>query len=522
MERPIVFYIDTLFPAPVADAITRGVLKWNEAFAEIGRKDQVQVLPYPASDPDFDPNNFRYSCIKYEANQTEKIRSQSWTDPRSGEILSATIYVPMEIMRTYRQRLFSQLAGVAPEVRDVDGNYPLLYEAIESDVIRHAGLCLGLDFNYFGSHTVPVDSLRSPSFTSRYGLSGSAMDVLPYNFIARPGDRERGVRLVHTQIGPYDRFIVRWLYGAVEGAATPEAEVPFLNRLVEEASADPLCGYRRNEPNLRLDPRTTYDDLGDDAMQSVRLHFANLREIVGNIDSWIAGQDPDYRFRLGVNARIFQDELYSLLDLMKYVGGIYLSEHVDGDGHAGWEPVPKERQREALRYVLEQLDDLDWTNNRNAFRDVYFVRDVAGFIRTNAIENLFASLSRARFAEDYSANPYTMEEVYDDLFDYITGKVRSGAKGDYDLLLQYMLVGYTQRASNASGVVSRRLIEDGKAGFEPVTGLAFQGAPVDDHLLYSRLLKVKKVYDKAARRTSDQELRAHYRYISSALERYLQ
>ncbi len=520
--RQVVFYIDTLFPAPVAEAITKGVLKWNEAFAEIGSKDRISVLPYPDSDPKFDPNDFRYSCIKYEANQTEKIRSQFWTDPRSGEILSATIYVPMGIMRNYRQRMFAQLAGVAPEVRDADGLYPLIYEGIESDVIRHTGLCLGLDFNYFGSSTVPVDSLRSPSFTSRYGLSGSAMDVLPYNFVARPGDKERGVRLVHTQIGPYDRFIIRWLYGTVDGAKTPEEEVPFLNTLVEKASDNPLCGYRRNQPNLRLDPRTTYDDLGDDAVKSTKLHFENLKDIISNIDKWLEGQDKDYRFRLGINAMMFQDMLYPMLDLLNYVGGIYLSEHVDGDGKAPWEAIPEEKQREALLYVLEQMDDLDWANNRTAYHDIFFVRDLAAFVQTNAIDRIFTSISRARFAENYSDNPYSMEEVYDDLFDYITSKVRSGKKGNYDLLLQYMLVGYTQRASNAAGVASsRRLADNGKDGFEPVRSLDFQGSPVDDHLLYARLLKVKKVYDRAARSVSDEEQRAHYRYISTALERFL-
>ena len=41
----------------------------------------------------------------------------------------------------------------------------------------------------------PVDSLRSASFTNKYGTTYSIMDYARNNYVAQPGDKEKGVRL---------------------------------------------------------------------------------------------------------------------------------------------------------------------------------------------------------------------------------------------------------------------------------------------------------------------------------------
>ena len=45
----------------------------------------------------------------------------------------------------------------------------------------------------------PVDSLRSASFTSKYGTAPSIMDYARFNYIAQPGDEN--IRFVR-QLGP--------------------------------------------------------------------------------------------------------------------------------------------------------------------------------------------------------------------------------------------------------------------------------------------------------------------------------
>ena len=57
----------------------------------------MQVRPYPKDDPSFDPNDIKFSCIKYACTMGENLSSSTRVDPRSGEILSATICIPHNV-----------------------------------------------------------------------------------------------------------------------------------------------------------------------------------------------------------------------------------------------------------------------------------------------------------------------------------------------------------------------------------------------------------------------------------------
>lgn len=58
------------------------------------------------------------------------------------------------------------------------------------------GHCLGFMHNMSASSVIPVDSLRSPSFTQKNGTTTSIMDYARFNYVAQPGDMERGVRMM--------------------------------------------------------------------------------------------------------------------------------------------------------------------------------------------------------------------------------------------------------------------------------------------------------------------------------------
>ncbi len=76
-ERPIVFYVDDTFPAGWYDAIRRGLLSWNAAFEKIGYRDAVQVRPYPRDDASFNPNDIKFSCVKYANTMGESLSSSA-------------------------------------------------------------------------------------------------------------------------------------------------------------------------------------------------------------------------------------------------------------------------------------------------------------------------------------------------------------------------------------------------------------------------------------------------------------
>ena len=63
--KPIVFYIDDAFPEKWRPYIKEGVEQWNELFREIGFKNAILAKDFPENDTIFDPDNLKYSCVRY-------------------------------------------------------------------------------------------------------------------------------------------------------------------------------------------------------------------------------------------------------------------------------------------------------------------------------------------------------------------------------------------------------------------------------------------------------------------------
>ena len=87
----------------------------------------------------------------------------------------------------------------------------VLGDCIRYVVFHEVGHCLALMHNMSGSAAIPTDSLRSPSFTQTYGTTYSIMDYARNNYIAQPGDKERGVKLTPPKLGLYDYFTIQLL-----------------------------------------------------------------------------------------------------------------------------------------------------------------------------------------------------------------------------------------------------------------------------------------------------------------------
>lgn len=555
--RKLTLYLDPQFPLKIAEAVTKGIREWNEAFAGIGRGDLIEVLPYPTDDPGFDPNDLQYSCIKFEMSANEKVRSQTWIDPRSGEILSATIYVPFNILQPIHQQMILQIGNADPDICDIRNDLPILYDGLSAAVTRQLGFCLGLDENLAASSSIPVDSLRSPAFTKHYGLSGSIMDIVPYNFLARPGDRERGVELVHKHVGEYDKYAIKWLYDSIPGTKTPEEEVPALDRLITESSSNPYCLYVRRQPYIGKDPRVLPNDLGNDALASTRIRFDNLRQVIARMDQWLPAQDPDHTYRAQLNAPLISETFFTCVDLARYIGGIYLNEKKAGDEQPSFVSVPRKTQRDMLKFLLETSDDLSWIDNKQLNRDNISVHSIGGYVNAMLMPELIGKLNDMQLSAEKSDNPYTQKDAYDDIYEHVVRDVKAGRKSSKDnLMFQYSLLAYTLKNSNVANSGAKKLVENPTAlpllpiattspeaaetgisqfpasdrqlpevfdrtGFTPQRSVGFDIPGNNDYQMYAFLLKVRKMYANALQKTADTEMQAHYRYILMAIDRAL-
>ncbi len=208
--KQIVFYIDNTFPEKWKPYLREGVTQWNELFEQIGFKDVVAAKDFPTDDPEFDPDNIKYSCVRYAPSSIENAMGPSWVDPRSGEILNASVYLYHNVIKLISNWLFVQTAQADKDVRTVNIPDEMVGDALRYVLSHEIGHCLGFMHNMGASSTFPVDSLRSPEFTQKYGTTPSIMDYARFNYVAQPGDKERGVKLTPPRFGEYDKYLIKW------------------------------------------------------------------------------------------------------------------------------------------------------------------------------------------------------------------------------------------------------------------------------------------------------------------------
>ena len=225
-KKPIVFYIDDAFPLSWNKYIHKGVEVWQKAFEKIGFKNAIIAKDFPKNDPDFDPENIKYSCIRYAPSTVANAMGPSWIDPRSGEIINASVTVYHNIVQLVQYWRFLQTAPADKDVRDVVLREDLLGDCIAYVLSHEVGHTLSLMHNMAGSSSIPVESLRDPKFTQEYGTTYSIMDYARNNYIAQPGDKEKGVRMTPPELGVYDYYAISWLYKPIFEAKTPEEEIP--------------------------------------------------------------------------------------------------------------------------------------------------------------------------------------------------------------------------------------------------------------------------------------------------------
>jgi hypothetical protein len=230
-KKPIVFYIDPATPEKWRPYLKQGIEDWQKAFEEAGFKNAILAKDAPTKeeDPDWSPEDARYSVIRYFASDIQNAYGPHVSDPRSGEIIESDIGWYHNVMNLLRNWFFIQTAAVNPEARGVNFREEVMGRLIRFVSSHEVGHTLGLPHNFASSHAYPVDSLRSATFTKEFGTAPSIMDYARFNYIAQPGDAD--VSLM-PDVGPYDKYSIAWGYRPILDAKTPEEEQPTLDKWI--------------------------------------------------------------------------------------------------------------------------------------------------------------------------------------------------------------------------------------------------------------------------------------------------
>ncbi|MEG0796056.1 MAG: zinc-dependent metalloprotease [Odoribacter sp.] len=351
--KPIVFYIDPATPAQWREAIKAGVCDWQAAFEAAGFKNAVVAKEVSADDSDFDIDDVRYSVITYAASQKANAMGPSVIDPRSGEIIEADVVWWHNVMTLLQSWMRVQTASIDVRARTNNFSDEYMASAIRFVSSHEVGHTFGLKHNMGASSTFPVDSLRSKNFTAKMGgTASSIMDYARFNYVAQPED---GVENITPVIGVYDKYAINWAYRWLD-SKNPQDELPVLNQWITKHSGDKMYWYgEQQDPKDPIDPRALDEDLGDDVIKANRYGLMNLKRIVPNIIEWTSEEGKGFE-EAGklLMAVINQWKLYAG-HVTANVGGFYINNPVAGDDFDRYVPVEKERQKEAVKYLIEEV-----------------------------------------------------------------------------------------------------------------------------------------------------------------------
>ncbi len=423
-KKQIVYYIDRATPKKWIPYIKQGIEDWQVAFEEAGFKNAIIAKDPPSveEDPDWSPEDVRYSVVRYLASPIPNANGPHVSDPRSGEILESDINWYHNVMTLLHNWYFVQTAAINPDARSNEFKDEIMGRLIRFVSSHEVGHTLGLPHNMGSSVAYPVDKLRDPEFTKKYGTAPSIMDYARFNYIAQPGD---GDVALMPNIGIYDKYAIKWGYRPIPDAANATAEKKTLDSWILEHAGDPMYRFGRQQRGV-IDPSSQTEDLGDDAMKASMYGIANLKRIVPNLIEWTAEEGQNYDELDKMYGQVLSQYNRYMGHVTANVGGVYeMYKTYDQDG-AVYTHVPKEKQKEALDFLQATLfTTQDWLIDQTIFDKIESAGSVErlGRFQTRTLDNLLDFGRMARMLEnealnDSDAYPFMvmMEDLRNGLF----------------------------------------------------------------------------------------------------------
>ena len=432
-KKPIIYYIDRATPEKWRPYIKQGIEDWQVAFEAAGFKNAIIAKDPPSveEDPEWSPEDVRYSVVRYLASPIPNANGPHVSDPRTGEILESDINWYHNVMTLLRNWYFVQTAAINPEAQGVAFKDEIMGRLIRFVSAHEVGHTIGLPHNMGSSVAYPVDSLRSATFTQKYGTAPSIMDYARFNYVAQPGDQ--GVALM-PNIGPYDKHAVNWGYRPILDK-TAEEEKATLNQWILDKAEDPMYRFGRQQRPV-VDPTSQTEDLGDDAVKASNYGIANLKRILPRLIEWTYQDGKNYDDLETLYDQVFNQFNRYMGHVRSIIGGVYQYNKTYEQEGAVYTHVPTNRQRNSLQFLHQQLFETPyWMLDKNIIAKIKAAGSIEK-IRSMQVRTLNDILSFDRLARVIEnealngTNAYGLTQLMKELSSGLWEEVKKGKTPD--------------------------------------------------------------------------------------------